>query len=373
MDTMRGSLACPVTRLPVREVPLEDARRAITGGRPLATRKSGKAPIGETATVMLRQDDKAAYPVVRGFPVMLGPEMLTAEPTYFDLAHSHYAEAYSETEFYDAEASAKAAELRNGSLDQSTSEILRWLASMARRPQIELADFPRPERLWVNDRMDLGANVDCLQHIGSVKGQRVLQLGGTGGMLATFMLAGAAEGWLVTPMVGEAELAQAVARAVGKEISCVVGIAEEVPLLAQSVDVVYSGGCVHHMTTELAMPDIARVLRPGGRFAAIEPWRAPLYAIGTRLFGKREANAFCRPLNPERVAPLYSAFSTARIVQHGTFLRYPMLAAEKLGARFPLSSCWHIGKLDDRLSSMTGLRRFGSSVALLGAKPGQSA
>ena len=50
------------------------------------------------------------------------------------------------------------------------------------------------------------------------------------------------------------------------------------------------------MTTELAMPEIARVLKPGGRFSAMDPWRAPLYAIGTKILGKREVNVYCRPL-----------------------------------------------------------------------------
>jgi hypothetical protein len=90
--------------------------------------------------------------------------------------------------------------------------------------------------------------------------------------------------------------------------------------------------------------------------------------VGTRLFGKREANAFCRPLTAKRVAPLYDAFPTARIVQHGALTRYPMLALEKLGARFPTRLAWNVGRADDRLCSLFGLRGFGSSVALLGAK-----
>ncbi len=42
------------------------------------------------------------------------------------------------------------------------------------------------------------------------------------------------------------------------------------------------------MTTEVAMPEIARVLKPGGKFACNDPWRAPLYGIGTKILGKRE-------------------------------------------------------------------------------------
>lgn len=361
-------LACPLTRLPVKEVPLAEARAAISAGRPLRCRTSGKTPVGETPTVLLRQDNLAAYPIVDGYPIMLGPEVLMAVAPEFDLANSHYAEAYLETEFYDAEAAASADAIRAGSLTSSQSEGIRWLARLRDISPAERRDFPYPITRWLVDRMDLGANWDCYAHIGSVVDQRVLQVGGTGHGVLALLLAGASDGWLVTPMLGEAKLATALADALGVEVRCVVGIGEELPLKESSFDVVYSAGCVHHMTTPMAFPEMARVLREGGRFAAIEPWRAPLYAIGSRAFGKREANAFCRPLTRQRVEPLFSAFSSAQAVQHGAIARYPMLALERLGARFPLELAWRIGRIDDALSSMIGLRRFGSGVALLGSK-----
>ena len=365
---MNVVLTCPTTRLPLRRVDLATAREAINDARALATRSNGRTPVGETATVLLRGDDQAAYPIVDGFPILLGPEVLTARPTTFDLEHGRYAESYLETAFYDAEAAAKAEEIRRGSLARSDSEVIRWLDGISRLPASARQDFPSPSALWLNDRMDLGANWDCYSHVGSMSGKRVLQIGGSGASVTGFMLAGASEGWLVTPMVGEARLAVAVAEAVGVHVDCVVGIGEEVPFDDATFDVVFSAGCIHHMTTELAFPEIARVLRPGGRFAAIEPWRAPLYAIGTRIFGKRERNAFCRPLTRERVAPLFDAFAHASIVQHGALTRYPMLAAEKLGARFSPSAAWRVGRVDDAICSLLGLRRFGSSIALLGTK-----
>ncbi len=49
--------------------------------------------------------------------------------------------------------------------------------------------------------------------------------------------------------------------------------------------------------TEMAAAECGRVLSPGGKLAAVEPWRASLYAIGTKLFGKRE-HAACQPMDP---------------------------------------------------------------------------
>ena len=102
-----------------------------------------------------------------------------------------------------------------------------------------------------------------------------------------WLLAGAAEAWVMTPMLGEVYCSIALAKEAGvvDRLRCVVGVAEEIPLAGDMFDAIYSGGCVHHMTTELAMPEIARVLKSGGRFASADPWRAPLHSIGKKFLG----------------------------------------------------------------------------------------
>jgi hypothetical protein len=55
--------------------------------------------------------------------------------------------------------------------------------------------------------MDLQSEWDCYRHIAPVKGQRVLQLGGSGKAVQALLLAGAAEALLLTPMLGEAQAA----------------------------------------------------------------------------------------------------------------------------------------------------------------------
>ncbi len=273
---------------------------------------------------------------------------------------------YNGIGYREADALRKAGSL----LAVASSESLQHLERLRERAGEYRDSFPEPYDVWLHARMDLQSQWDCYSHIGPVKGQRVLQLGGSGHVLLVFLLAGAAEGLLLTPMLGEAEAAIAAATILGvaDRFRCLVAVAEEIPLASEYVDAAFSGGCVHHMRTEVAFPEIARVLRPGGRFAAIEPWRAPLYSVGTRLLGKREPNAFCRPITHARVAPLFGAFGKARYELHGTFTRYAMLGLQKFGVFTPLHRAWRVGRTDDRVCSMLGLRRFGSGVALLATK-----
>jgi uncharacterized protein YbaR (Trm112 family)/SAM-dependent methyltransferase len=321
-------------------------------------------PAGVTNEVLVREDRTAAYPVVDGIPILLAPEHLTigAAPE-FDLSDARYAEAYEEMEFYNTVAGGSLERVEDGGA---------WsiLPTEMAATEEEKASFPAPWYRWVDAPHDSAAQWECYSHLGRMRDARMLQLGGSGTHAIKFAMAGAAEAWLVTPMLGEARFAAALARSagVGDRFTAIVGIAEELPLMADAFDGIYAGGCLHHMVTSVALPEAARVLRSGGKFAAAEPWRAPLYAIGTRLLGKRE-DAYCKPLTGERLEPLANAFSSFSVVGHGTMTRYPLLAVEKLGVPVPKWIPWHVGKIDDALSSLIpGARRMGSSVAVLAIK-----
>lgn len=171
-------LTCPVSRIPLTMMPLRSARLAISGGAPLIARTTGRKPIGETETVLLREDGKLAYPIVSGIPILLGPEGIAASATDFDLVTSYYAEAYSEIEFYDAAAASLAEQIRLGTLASVRAEGIQWLDQLRKSRGPDLATFPYPIERWLASRMDLGSEWDCYQHIGSVTGERVLQVGG---------------------------------------------------------------------------------------------------------------------------------------------------------------------------------------------------
>ena len=362
------TLVCPETRLHLEPMSFEEAEERV--GRPLVARTG--TPFARTAQVLLRSDEACAYPVLeQGIPVLLLPEMLLPEGTEraWDLSAPQYAEAYEEMAHYDAvgEANRRAAEAEGLKELERTSDSIRSLAAIAELAPEERIAFPDPEDVWVDATYDGPAQRDAYRHLAPVAGKTVLQLGGAGTAAVKFLLAGAAEATLLSPMPGELFFAryQGEAYGVAERLRLVVAVAEELPFADGSFDVIFSGGSVHHMETSIAFPECARVLRVGGRFAANDPWRAPFYALGTRLFGKREKDVFCRPLTTARVGPLFDAFDAARVVHHGTFARYPLIALGKLGVVPSRRVLRAVAEIDDKIASALRLRRFGSSVAVL--------
>lgn len=364
-------LICPETRQALRLESLT-AAEALLGGQLVAARAPEHSPpFGPTPLVMVRADNRCAYPIVGGVPILLAPEMLIAEsnphgmPRTFDLNDRRYAEAYQEMTFYNQVAEKQAADIER-------SEIAKTLATLVGVTDRERESFPNPGEIWLDAPYDAQAQMDGYRHIAPLKGKRVLQVGGSGSHAVKFLVAGAAEAWLITPMHGETSVALALARLHGVEAGMrgVVGVAEQIPFADGSFDVVFSGGCMHHTVTDVAVPECARVLRPGGKFAAFEPWKAPLYTIGTSIFGKRETEVFCKPFTHERANPLFTTFSDAQMLHHGAFARYPLLAMSKLGIRMQLPTIYRIIHADDAVTSaiVPPLRKWGSSISLLGTR-----
>lgn len=360
---------CPESGLGLRALSVRDAESAL-GSRDLRTRTNiDPPPFGVTQTLMVRSDNRCAYPVVDGIPILLTPEQITTAELAraHDLGDVKYAEAYEEMTFYNEVAKRESETIRDSEAYQAVEPVLQLSPGT-------YADCPDPKSQWIDCVPDCKAQYAAYSYLAPFTGKRVVQLGGKGIHAVKMLLAGASESWLITPMLGEIYCGIALAREAGvlDRLRCVVGVAEEIPIGDGTFDAVYSGGCVHHMTTELAMPEIERVLNPGGRFAAMDPWRAPFYAIGTRLLGKREESVYCRPLTKDRVAPLFSTFHRSAKKQFGTLTRYLVIALSKFGIRLPFGVTWALYTLDDLVCScIPGLRRLGSSVAMFATKGGE--
>jgi len=344
-------LACPATRRPLRHS--SDAE-------------------------LVSDDGRWRYDVLEGVPNLLAPEASggTGDGLRGD---DRYAEAYAEMGYYDDVASSWAAELgaslaRNEPVDphRSSGDPVvegRRIAALA-RTAIDRSQFPDPPSVWLHLRHEGLALQDAYRHLAPLDGKRVLQIGGIGLDAVKFLLAGAADVWLLSPMLGELQFARTLANAaaVGGRLHRVRGVAEELPFRTASFDAVFAGGSVHHTVTQLSIPEVARVLRPGGAFASVEPWRGPGYEWGTRLLGKREP-VLCRPLTDERVAPLFEAFSAPRVLHHGALTRYALVALEQLGVRLPARALWLTTRGDDAVTSLAPrLARTGSSVSLLAVR-----
>ena len=359
-----GVLVCPETRQPLELIDLEAAEDALAGGDALVARSaaSGPPPVGPTASVLLRKDGLGAYPITDGVPVLMLPEVLVSPGASrsFDLNDPRWAEAYEEMAHYNGRS------VTPGQRDRLFGRIEPVMTGPARET------FPVPLDAWIDNVYDGGSQEDAYRYLQPLEGQLVLQIGGTAIHAIKFLLAGAAEAWHATPMLSEALLSLRLAEAAGvaDRFHAVLAVGEQLPFADGSFGRIYSGGSIHHTTTEQSFPEIRRVLEPGGRFAAVEPWRAPLYGVGIRVFGKRERNVHCRPMTAERVAPLYSTFPVAAVMHHGTFTRYPLLALAKAHMALPRSAVRAVLRADDRICSASSwLRAKGSSVALLAQSP----
>lgn len=368
-------LVCPETKRPVRRYTLDEAAPLTPDQSLAAGRSGGPQPVGPTSSVMLRDDRQCAYPIVDGTPVLLAPEVLvpSSRQRSFDLSDPRYAEAYAEMDFYNQVAEERAK-------DVETSKLMRMLAPVRDAGPTDRQSFPEPREIWLDATFDLVSQWDAYRHIGQVDGKRVLQVGGAGLHALKFLYAGAREAWLLSPMLEELRFARSAADYIGlaDRFHCAAGIAEELPFESGSFDAIFSGGCVHHMVTEMALPEFARVLGDGGRFAAVEPWRAPFYRTGVRIFGQRETplvgnrdvGIYCRPMTTERTQSLFTAFPRAEVAQHGALTRYPLIALSKLGWSPKLATAWRINRIDEAICArFPRLRRMGSSVALLAACP----
>jgi len=357
-------LVCPETKLGLRECSLEEARELMCGSSSLQWRKEGSpAAIGPTKRVMLREDLACAYPIVDGVPMLLAPEALfpADEVRCFDLKNRMWAEAYEEMEFYNAVCVAEARRLASGASTSVPAGASQFSST-----------FPYPTDVWIDAPHDAPSQLDCYLNLGDIRGKRVAQLGGKGLHAVKFLLAGAAEAWVLTPMHGECIYARSLAQRCGVEdrLHCAAAVGEQIPLKSDMLDAVFSGGCLHHMITESVANEVYRILRPGGRFSAVDPWRTFLHTIGTRLLGKREENVHCRPMNPARLMPFYETFDHLAVRHHGPILRYFMIGGCKLlGMNLPSRIGYQIGRLDDALfGRVPVLRDRGGSVAILATK-----
>lgn len=360
---------CPETRLRLEECSLAEAIDRV-GGSTLRGRTIDRSTqVGPTPTVMLREDRRCAYPVVSGIPVLLVPEQLIPERDFEAVPGVHtsdprYAESYDEMAHYNRVAHQEAEVITAAPATTSLSRVLN-LSPTQRH------SFPEPHAAWLDATYEAVAQWDAFRHLAPLSGKTVLQVGGKGTHAVRFLLAGAREAWAVSPMVGELEHGRALARHFGVEAQyrCVSGIAEEMPFADETFDAVYSDSCIHHTVTDLAAAECRRILRPGGRFAAIEPWRAPFYRLGIKVFGKREKGINCRPMTTERARPFHAVFDEATVIHHGALTRYPLLALAQLGWELRPLQVFKITRIDDACCSLIKpLRELGSSSAILGSR-----
>jgi SAM-dependent methyltransferase len=114
----------------------------------------------------------------------------------------------------------------------------------------------------------------CLEPVGQERGIRVIDIGAGTGILTAGILAAGAEAVAVEP---DADMLAELRRQL-PEVQAVAGSAEAIPLPDDSADAVLCGQAMHWFDLDRALPEIARVLRPGGVFAGL--WNADDDRVG---------------------------------------------------------------------------------------------
>lgn len=365
-----GKLICPVTQTPLRLTSATEVEEGL-GAALVSLRKNGhnKAlPVGRTTNVLVSDTAETVYPVLDGVPVLIAPEVLgvARDRKEFDLDDPKFEEAYLEMDFYNKVARDEIADIERTKGFRDMQRLVDRVGTPA--------EFMSNAEAWLTQKYDCAAQEDAYRAMQPVAGRNVMQIGGKGTYVVALLHGGAGSGTLLTPMIGEALFALELARRFGvKGLLPIVGVAEQLPFENAAIDRIIVPGSLHHMDVSQALSEGHRVLAPEGVYCAIEPWRAPLYAIGTRIFGKREPNAHCSPLDTQRINGLYESFPRAEINHHGTFTRYPLLAANKLGLNLKLETVRRIFQADDAVTDMLGGRATtaGSSVSVICRKDGE--
>ncbi len=183
--------------------------------------------------------------------------------------------------------------------------------------------------------------------------------------------------------ISEEMLARAARDAGDKACLFVQGDATRLPLASESFDSVVMLGGIHHVPDRQALfGEVARVLKPGGRFLWREPandfflWRwlrAVIYALSPRLDAQTES-----PLRYVETAPVLAqaglqleSWKTYGFIGFCLFMNSDVLIFNRLFRFIPgirlLTRFWT--GVDDLMGRLPGLRHAGLQVVGVASKP----
>lgn len=239
----------------------------------------------------------------------------------------------------------------------------------------DLGRFPRPFPLWVNSLQDPISHIATYDWMRPIEDRRFVSIGGNGSQAIKMLMAGAEQAVLVTPSWQEGRLARKMAKFLGLDnrFDVIMGVGEQLPFAAGSVDRILGSGTLHHMDIKDAIPEIARVLAPGGLAAFAEPRLNFLYRLfeNTRIRQMvREPGAQCYPLRISDILENSADyFRVSRYKLSGGLIRYGIVVWTR-GFKFKMHfalSLWSQAA-ETRILQMLGLSSILGGVAFLLAK-----
>ena len=363
-------LACPETRQPLCLLTGDDLAQVRGAQAPLRTR-AGAALVPSLEAGLLREDRRVLYPVVDGIPRLIAGEgiALAEDVSPVDTTAGPYGEAYREVAIYDAFAASRSFEVQLRELFGPA------LLSPTAVRQEDRETFPAPLPLWAGENLAActsWAQVQAYRFLSPLAGRCCIQVGGQGSHLIKLLLAGADEGVLLAPSPEELKAARQAAEhfGVGGRLLCVQAIAEQLPLLDGCVELFHASATMHHTDIRLSFPEVARVLKPGGRAALVEPLATPLYDLVRRLIGRPwcgcQAESHDYPLRQRDVLAAAQGFRALEVRSTGALFRYPVVAFQRLTSiRLPLRLSYLLLRADAYLGRLVPpLRRLHSLAAI---------
>jgi ubiquinone/menaquinone biosynthesis C-methylase UbiE len=163
--------------------------------------------------------------------------------------------------------------------------------------------------------------------------------------------------------------AERAAREGRDNISFAIGDADSLPIADRSVDYVVCYGSLHHVPSpERTLREVARALKPGGSYLAIENNTTPLRPVFDALMRLRpiwleEAGAEAQ-IGDEELGR-WTAGSDLRLDTKTSVFLPPQLC-NQLGYRV---SRWLLGLTDRVFRRLPGLRRWGGLISIRGRTP----
>jgi SAM-dependent methyltransferase len=188
-----------------------------------------------------------------------------------------------------------------------------------RQARRRAADLRRPADLCFADDTYLDHETwirPALGQLGDLHGRRVLDYGCGHGMAAVVLARRGARVTAFDLSPGYLEEARQRGRANGVAITLVQADGEHLPFADASFDRVWGNAVLHHLDLRRAAPELARVLRPGGRAVFCEPWgENPLLNWARRClpYPGKERTPDERPLRWHQVRILRQVFPHVQV------------------------------------------------------------
>jgi len=285
--------------------------------------------------LLLTEDGAVGYPVRDGIPHLAVEYAVGAALPGSAVDQERHDEINEEIEIYDRLASRDRV-----AIEKAAIRLFGETLTAAVREGRNLGRFPEPLSLWVDSVGSADTQFVAYDHLAPLDGTTFLQLGGSGSHAIKALLAGARSAGLLSPSFEEVRLGRALAEYLGvaDRFFGVVGIGELVPLSDGCLDRVYGGGCLHHTEIQHSVPELGRLIRPGGKAGFVDPQENPVYSSWSHLLGRvrfcgDEEGTHDHPLDTAELRALAEPrFREVEIYASGALARYAVvLAARTVG------------------------------------------